>query len=197
MHIQLDVHVKCNTAKARLDGNNPICKAVHDRVMELIPLGIADIWMRNDGEGTEFLLTTVLGIDRQRWDIAAPLTGLFKSDGSINFTKWKSKLGLRIAEERFQTMESNGKRKNLLWFRFLGDALPVGVHDPAETVGHSSRRHSLMSPADIKLNTSRASTPMSKQSVLLLDQFYEDCRQCGNCARIFFVSRRLLHFYLT
>ena len=109
MHIQLDVHVKCNTAKARLDGNNPICKAVHDRVMELIPLGIADIWMRNDGEGTESLLTTVLGIHRQRGDIAAPLTGLFKSDGSINFTKWKSKLGLRIAEERFQTMESNGK----------------------------------------------------------------------------------------
>jgi hypothetical protein len=76
-------------------------------------------------------------------------------------------------------MESNGQRKNLLWFRFLGDALPVEVHDPAETVGHSSRRHSLMSPADIKLNTSRASTPMSKQSVLLLDQFYENCRQCG------------------
>jgi hypothetical protein len=74
MHIQLDVHVKCNTAKARLDGNNPICKAVHDSVMELIPLGIADIWMRNDGEGTEFLLTTALGIDRQRWDIAAPYT---------------------------------------------------------------------------------------------------------------------------
>ena len=49
MHIQLDVHVKCNTAKAKLDGNNPIFMAVHDRVMELIPLGIADICIRNDG----------------------------------------------------------------------------------------------------------------------------------------------------
>ena len=37
--------MKCNTAKVRLDGNNPICKAIHDRVMELIPLVIADIWM--------------------------------------------------------------------------------------------------------------------------------------------------------
>jgi hypothetical protein len=50
---------------ARLDGNNPICKAVHDRVIELLTLGIADIWMRNDGEDADFLLDTVLGIDRQ------------------------------------------------------------------------------------------------------------------------------------
>ena len=57
--------MKCNTAKAKMDGNNPICKAVHDRVMELIPLGIADIWMRNDGEDADFLLVTVLGIDQQ------------------------------------------------------------------------------------------------------------------------------------
>ena len=41
--------MKFNTAKARLDGKNPICMAVHDRVMELIPLGIADICIRNDG----------------------------------------------------------------------------------------------------------------------------------------------------
>ena len=27
--------MKFNTAKAKLDGNNSICKAVHDRVMEL------------------------------------------------------------------------------------------------------------------------------------------------------------------
>ena len=77
--------MKCNTAKARLDGNNPIFKAIHDRVMELIPLGIAGIWMRSDGEDAELHLVTVLGIDRQRWDLEAPLTGLFKADGSIKF----------------------------------------------------------------------------------------------------------------
>ena len=58
--------MKFNTAKARLDGNNPICKAIHDRVMELISLGIADIWIRNNGEDAEFHLVIVLGIDRQR-----------------------------------------------------------------------------------------------------------------------------------
>ena len=52
--------MKFNTAKAKLDGNNPICKAVHDRVMELIPLGIADIWMINDWKDAEFYLVTVL-----------------------------------------------------------------------------------------------------------------------------------------
>ena len=36
-----------------------------------------------------------------------------------------------------------------------------------------------MCPADIKLNTSRASTPKSEQSVLLLDRFYDDCGKCG------------------
>ena len=171
--------MKCNTAKARLDGNNPICKAIHDRVMELIPLGIADIWMRNDGEDAEFHLVTVLGIDRQRWDLAAPLTGLFKADGSINFTQWKSKLGLQIASENFQTRESGGNRNHSLWFRFLGDSQPVVVQGPAETVVHSSRRHSQMSPADIKLNTSRALTPKSEQSVLLLGRFYDDSGKCG------------------
>ena len=55
--------VKCNTAEARLDGNDPICKAVHDRVMGFLPLGIADIWMRNDWKDADFLLVTVLGID--------------------------------------------------------------------------------------------------------------------------------------
>ena len=106
--------MKCNTATARLDGNNPICKAVHDRVMELIPLGIADIWMRNDWKDAEFYLVTVLGIDRQRWDLAALSTRLFKADGSINFAQWKSNLGLQIASENFQTRESGGNRKNSL-----------------------------------------------------------------------------------
>ena len=40
--------------------------------MEIIPLGIADIWTRNDGKDTEFYLVIVLGIDLQRWDLAEP-----------------------------------------------------------------------------------------------------------------------------
>ena len=52
--------MKFNTAKAKLDGNNPIRKAVYDRVMELIPLGIADIWMINDWKDAEFYLVTDL-----------------------------------------------------------------------------------------------------------------------------------------
>jgi len=111
--------------------------------------------------------------------LAAPLTGLFKADGSINFTQWKSKLGLQIASENFQTRESGGNRNHSLWFRFLGDSQPVVVQGPAETVVHSSRRHSQMSPADIKLNTSRALTPKSEQSVLLLGRFYDDSGKCG------------------
>ena len=96
---------------------------------------------------------------------------------------------MQIADENFQTIESNGKRKNSLWTRFLGDALPVEVNGPAETMGYSSRRHSLISPADIKFNTSRASTPMSEQSMLRLDQSHEGCKQCGKLrANIFHQS---------
>ena len=47
-------------------------EAVRDHVMEIIPLGIADIWTRNDGKDTEFYLVTAHGIERQRWDLAEP-----------------------------------------------------------------------------------------------------------------------------
>jgi hypothetical protein len=49
-----------------------VYEAVHDRVMEIIPLEIADIWTRNDRKDIEFYLVAVLGIDRQRWDPAEP-----------------------------------------------------------------------------------------------------------------------------
>ena len=47
-------------------------EAVHDRVMEIIPLEFADIWTRNDRKDIEFYLVAELGIDRQRWDLAEP-----------------------------------------------------------------------------------------------------------------------------
>ena len=49
-----------------------VYEAVHDRIMEIIPLEIADIWTRNDRKDIEFYLVAVLGIDRQRWDPAEP-----------------------------------------------------------------------------------------------------------------------------
>ena len=39
-----------------------ICKAIHDRTIELLPHGIANIWKRIDGEDKLFHLVSVLGI---------------------------------------------------------------------------------------------------------------------------------------
>ena len=97
---------------------------------------------------------------------------------------WGVKLGLRIAFDNFQTIESNRHLKNSLWFRFVGDSKDKG-HE--EGVALSSRRHSRMSKADIQLDATRASTPMSAESIKLLDQFYGDLRKCGKLrANIFF-----------
>ena len=54
------------TGKGGVVCSNPICTALHDRIIELIPHGIANIWMMIDGEDTEFHLATVVGITRQR-----------------------------------------------------------------------------------------------------------------------------------
>ena len=48
--------------KVGVVGSNPICKAIHDRTIELIAHGIANIWMRIDGEDKVFHLVTVLEI---------------------------------------------------------------------------------------------------------------------------------------
>ena len=122
--------------------------------------------MRIDGEDEVFHLVTVLGISRQQWDLAAPFTGLFKKNGSIiSRDLWGVKLGLRIVFDNFQTMESNGHSKSSLWFRFVGDSKDK---DHEEGVALSSRRHSRMSKADIHLDATRASTPMSAESIKLL-----------------------------
>ena len=71
------------TGKVGVVGSYPICKAIHDRTIELIPHGIAIIWMRIDGEDTFFYLVTVLGISRQQRDLVAPFIRLFKKNGSI------------------------------------------------------------------------------------------------------------------
>ena len=71
------------TGKVVVVGSNPICKAIHDRTIELIPHGIANIWMRIDGEDKLFRMLSVLGIFLQQWDLVAPFTGLFKKNGSI------------------------------------------------------------------------------------------------------------------
>ena len=176
------------TGKVGVVGSNPICKAIHDRTIELIPHGIANIWMRIDGEDKVFHLVTVFGISRQQWDLVAPLTGLFRRMVRLFASRdlWGVKLGLRIAFDNFQTMESNGHLKNSLWFRFVEDSMDK---DHEEGVALSSRRHSRMSKADIQLDATRASTPMSAESIKqkLLDQFYEDLRQCGKLrAKMFF-----------
>ena len=71
------------TGKVRVVGSNPICKGIHDRTIELIPHGIANISMRIDGEDKLFHVVTVLGISRQQRDLVAPFIRLFKKNGSI------------------------------------------------------------------------------------------------------------------
>ena len=49
------------TGKGGVVGSNPICEAVQDRIIELIPHEIANIWTITDGDDTEFHLVTVIG----------------------------------------------------------------------------------------------------------------------------------------
>ena len=74
-----------------------------------------------DGEDTQFHMNMVLGISEENWSLAAPASGLFKLDGSLNRALWEQKLGLEI-ESRYQpTQTSSGAEEIFLWFRFLGE----------------------------------------------------------------------------
>ena len=53
---------KWDTAADIADLRNAICGAIRTRVVELLDMGIADIWMRASGSDLHFHIATVLGI---------------------------------------------------------------------------------------------------------------------------------------
>ena len=82
------------------------------RVVELLNMGIADIWMRASGSDLRFHVATVLGISMVEWNILAPNSGLFKSNGSLSTEDfWKQRLQLSIVFRKFKTRDENGSQE--------------------------------------------------------------------------------------
>jgi len=64
--------LKRHTAADTSDLRIAICGAIHTREVELLNLGITDIWMRESGSDLRFHIATVFGISMAEWNILAP-----------------------------------------------------------------------------------------------------------------------------
>ena len=61
-----------------------ILDAITRRAMELLPLGLSKFWMRDVGD-ERYHMASVLGIEKEIWDILKPQSSLYKSDGRMMY----------------------------------------------------------------------------------------------------------------
>ena len=95
--------LKLHTAAEPIDLRIAICGAIRTSVVELLNMGIADIWMRASESDLRFHNATVLGISMVEWNILAPNSGLFKSNGTLSTEDvWRQRLQLSLTFRKFK-----------------------------------------------------------------------------------------------
>ena len=88
--------------------------AITRRAMELLPLGLSKFWMRDVGD-ERYHMASVLGIEKEIWDILKPQSSLYKSDGRMLTNTWGTKLKLTVITRTSQFRDENNNNSNCLW----------------------------------------------------------------------------------
>ena len=161
------------------NAENSICKALSNRIHELFPFGIQNVWMKAVGRD-RYHVTNILGISLDEWDLAIPFSGLFRRENQLKCDVWSMKLKLKVEFNDFVTSDEFGKRDQCKWFRFVGPLNPSAERS-------SRKRHS--------------STIFEADTCLLLipcylqGESYLDRRQCDRSIKRFLRARNDSVYY--
>ena len=71
--------------------------------------------MKVTGLSNRYHITNVMGIDRDKWDVAMPFSGLYSIDNKLQTRTWERKLGTAIEFRDFK-IALHGQSK-WFWFR--------------------------------------------------------------------------------
>ena len=145
-----------------------ILDTITRRAMELLPLGLGNFWMRDVGD-ERYHMATVLGIEKEVWDILKPLSSLYKSDGRMNTNTWEDKLKLTVITRASQFQGENGKHRNSVWYRFLGPAVVSS--------SRNTRGNYLLSETEVRFNDNLCARSEDAEENLL--KFYQERESKG------------------
>ena len=102
-----------------MEDSNAFLKVLKYRIIELIPMGLSDIWLKLTGDG-EFDAGRVLGFDSHEWKEMIRFSGLVNGKG-ISYANWEgcfSRYGLLIEFEKFQGVQTDNVKDQSKWVRF-------------------------------------------------------------------------------
>ena len=110
-HILVDLRVKSIIASFVHNGATTVCMALRDRMIELIPFGIANIRMRANEDDDEFDITL-------NWAFLR-MIGTYQL---FHFLDFKCALNLNslVDFRRYATAASDESQQNMMWIRLLG-----------------------------------------------------------------------------
>ena len=146
-----------------------ILDAITRRVMELLPLGLGDIWMRDVGD-ERYHMASVLGIEKEFWDILKPLSSLYKSNGKMSQANiWEKKLKLTVLTRPNQGRDKNSEQSKCNWYRFLG---PAVVNSSRNTRGNYQ-----FSETEVRFNDNLCARSEDAEENLL--KFYQERESKG------------------
>jgi hypothetical protein len=102
-----------------MEDSNAFLKVLKNRIIELIPMGLSDIWLKLTGDG-EFDAGRVLGFDSHEWKEMTRFSGLVNGKG-IKCANWEgcfSRYGLLIEFEKFQGVQTDNVKDQSKWVSF-------------------------------------------------------------------------------
>ena len=102
-----------------MEDSNAFLKVLKNRIIELIPMGLSDIWLKLTGDG-EFDAGRVLGFDSHEWKEMTRFSGLVNGK-EISYANWEgcfSRYGLLIEFEKFQGVQTDNVKDQSKWTRF-------------------------------------------------------------------------------
>ena len=98
---------------------DPVLRVLHDRIHELFPFGLGNIWMTMTGDNYHHI-STVLGYSLQDFESMIATTRLINGRGVVykDFTKY---LRVMCQTREFHPRDRNGegKKRNEVWLRFI------------------------------------------------------------------------------